>query len=400
MAEITTTGYSLKSQNDWFAEEKELYLAIDSAWALDESTPDGLKMASDAEIFYALDEVLQQAYNSKDPAKATGNDLDVIGTLTGASRVSGTYSTATVTLTGTTIAVTVPAGTRIQSSYDSTYWALDSAYTIPANGTVDASVTCTTIGAIEADAGTLTIIADPVGGFSSVTNATAATTGTAAQSDADFRISRATSVGKPGNNQVDSYYGSIWSVSGIRRVRIYENDTGVVDSNGQPANSVAILVDGGAVQDIADAIFVKKNPGVLLYQAGTAVSATSASSSYPNNTKTINFSRPVYVQIIVAMTIKNDGTLPSNIAALIQAAIISYAAGDLIADGVGYNADGFDIGVSVPISAIYTPINYVLGQYGSSYVQSLTLNGASSNVAIAWNQLSNWTTDNITVTLA
>ena len=111
MAEITSNGYSLKSQNDWFAEEIALYQSIDSAWALDASTPDGLKAASDAEIFYALDETLQQAYNSKDPNKAVGVDLDIIGKLTGASRVEGTYSTAIITATGTTTAVTVPAGT-------------------------------------------------------------------------------------------------------------------------------------------------------------------------------------------------------------------------------------------------------------------------------------------------
>ena len=77
MAELTSTGYSVKSQNDWFDEEKQLYLDIDSNWNLDPSTPDGLKMAHDAEIFSALDEVLQQAYNSKDPNKASGYDLDV-----------------------------------------------------------------------------------------------------------------------------------------------------------------------------------------------------------------------------------------------------------------------------------------------------------------------------------
>ena len=399
MAEITSNGYSLKSQNDWFAEEIALYQSIDSAWALDASTPDGLKAASDAEIFYALDETLQQAYNSKDPNKAVGVDLDIIGKLTGASRVEGTYSTAIITATGTTTAVTVPAGTRIQSSYDGTYWSVDGQFTIPANGTATASVTCTTIGPIAASAGTLTIIADPIGGFSSVTNAAAATMGTAAQSDADFRISRAASVGKSGNNQVDSYYGVLWSVSGVRRVRIYENDTGATDSNGQPANSIAVIVDGGTAQDIADALFTKKNPGIQMYQAGTPQSAVATSTQYPNNTKTMKFSTPIYVQIIVAVTIKNDGMLPSNIATLIQNAIMQYASGDLIADGVGFNTNGFDIGESVPISAIYTPINYVLGQYGNSYVQSLTLNGSASNVIIAWNQLSNWTAANITVTL-
>ena len=29
MAEITSTGYQLKTQNEWFDEEKQLYLHID-----------------------------------------------------------------------------------------------------------------------------------------------------------------------------------------------------------------------------------------------------------------------------------------------------------------------------------------------------------------------------------
>ena len=61
MAEITSTGYQLKTQNEWFDEERQLYLDIDPLWNLDPSTPDGLKLAHDAEVFGALDEIGQQA---------------------------------------------------------------------------------------------------------------------------------------------------------------------------------------------------------------------------------------------------------------------------------------------------------------------------------------------------
>ncbi|KKL19546.1 hypothetical protein LCGC14_2464410, partial [marine sediment metagenome] len=55
MAQLTAQGYKLKTQNEWYDEERQLYLDIDADWNLDPSTPDGLKMAHDAEAFSALD---------------------------------------------------------------------------------------------------------------------------------------------------------------------------------------------------------------------------------------------------------------------------------------------------------------------------------------------------------
>src|SRR3979490_3547138 len=101
MAEVTPQGYLLKTKNEWFDEERQMYLDIDPAWNLDPSTPDGLKLAHDAEVFGVLDETLQQAYNSKDPNKTTRVDLDVICALTGTTRSPGTPSNGAITLTGT-----------------------------------------------------------------------------------------------------------------------------------------------------------------------------------------------------------------------------------------------------------------------------------------------------------
>lgn len=39
MAELTSTGYVLYPQNQWFDTERDLYLAIDPKWNLDPSTP-------------------------------------------------------------------------------------------------------------------------------------------------------------------------------------------------------------------------------------------------------------------------------------------------------------------------------------------------------------------------
>lgn len=399
MAEVTAQGYVLKTQNQWFDEERQLYLDIDPAWNLDPSTPDGLKLAHDAEVFGVLDETLQQAYNSKDPNKAVGVDLDIICALTGASRSEGTPSNVAITLTGTAGTI-VPAGRRIESSTTGSRWLTDETVTLTA-GTASTTATCTIVGPTQADIDTLINIIDVVGGWTGVTNPSVATPGTDEQLDSSLRVERAVSVGRPGNNQIDSLYGELFAVSGVRRVKVYENDTNsatvdpVNNPYGLPAHSISIIVDGGAIADVGMAIYIKKNPGVLLNQSGTPVSTTVISPKYPTNTKLIRWATPIYVDMIITVTLKDDGTLPSNIADLIDEAFLEFTAGTLIPAGDGFKQNGFDIGETVPFSTLYTPINQVIGQYGNSYVQSLIVNGGTSNVAIAFNQLSRWTAANI-----
>lgn len=402
MGELTDSGYRLKTQNEWYEEEKNLYLDIDPQWNLDPSTPDGLKMASDAEIFALTDETVMQAYNSKDPNKATRYDLDVLCSLTGTTRSNGSGSSVQLTLSGVTGTI-VPGGTRIDSAITGTRWATDQTVTLLA-GAASVQATCTVVGPTQADSNTITRMVDVVGGLTSVTNPDPATMGTTAQLDDSLRVKRASAVGRPGNNQVDSLKGELYAVDGVRLVEVYENDTGaatVSDENphGLPARSVAIIVDGGQVSDIAMAIYLKKNPGTPQYQAGTPVTYEVTSPKYPSTKKIIKYSTPVYVDVVMIATIKNDGTLPTNADVLIQDAILDFVSGDLIPAGVGFKIQGFGIGESVPFSTMFTPINKVVGQYGNSYVQSMTLNAAEASVAIAFNELSRWTTANIQVTI-
>ncbi|WLI49225.1 baseplate J/gp47 family protein [Pseudomonas sp. FP833] len=403
MASLTSTGYVLQTQNDWFAQERQFYVAIDPLWNLDPSTPDGLKMAHDSEIFYALDETLQQAYNSKDPNKAKGNDLDIVCSLTGTIRSGGSRSSVQLTITATP-GTPIQAGNRFESVTTGSRWTTDQAVTADSLGAATVNATCTVVGPTQADAGTITRIVDVVAGLASVTNAAPATPGTDGQRDEQLRVTRATAVGRPGNNQIDSMIGELFGVDGVRRVKVYENDT---DSNavsidnpyGLPKNSIAPIIDGGTDDDVAMAIYLKKNPGARLYQAGTPFQVLVTSPKYPTNQKLIRASRPIYVDMIMVINVKNDGTLPPTAGQLIKEAVMEYAAGDLIPADVGFKISGFDIGETVPFSTMFTPINKVIGSYGNSYVTLLQLNGAQANVAIAYNQMSRWTESNITVVI-
>ena len=403
MAELTPTGYKLKLQNEYFAEERQRYLDIDPSWNLDPSTPDGLKLATDAEVWGSLDETLQQAYNSKDPAKAVGVDLNAICALTGTTRSAGTPSVTTLTLSGVDNTV-VTAGKRVESTSNGSRWSIDQTVTI-VGGTATVTATCDRNGPTDTAAGTITRIVDTVGGWAGANNPAPATLGTDEQTDESLRIERSTSVGRPGNNQIDSLYGELYAVAGVRRVVVYENPTGSASVStdnpyGLPANSVSAVVDGGSDDDVAMAIYIKKNPGCLLNSVGTAVSNTVTSPKYPTNKQTIRFGRPAAVDVVLAVTIKNDGSLPATISDEIKDAVVEFGAGTLIDPTVGFVSDGFGIGESVPYFTASTPINKVIGEYGNSYIQSLTLNGGTSSVAVSFSQMSRWTDGNVTVTLA
>lgn len=399
MANLTPTGYVLKTQNDWYAQEKQLYLDIDPKWNLDPSTPDGLKLASDAEIWANLDELGQRAYNSKDPNKAKGNDLEVVCSLTGAQRDQGTPSNVVLTLTGVPATI-VSAGKLVESIVDGSRWSIDADVTIGIGGTVSANATCTVSGATQANIGTITRIVSTVGGWQSVTNNVTAVSGTNIQSDASLRLERAKTVGRVGNNQVDSMLGELGATLNVRKFKIFENDTGSTDPiTGLPPHSIAPVVDGGTDADVALSIYIKKNPGVTLYAVGTLVQENVQSPTYPQQFKIITFSRPIYVDIEVSVTIQNDGTLPVDADQLIKEAILQYSTGELVGPDCGFNSRGFDIGEYVAISRMYTPINHVIGVYGNSYVTGLTLNSGGVNIPIEFNELSKWTESNITVTI-
>lgn len=398
MAEVTSEGFLAKTQSEYFDEERQMYLSIDSDWNLDPSTPDGLKLASDSEIFSVLDEALQLAYNSKDPNKARDLELDIIGLLTGFKRSVGTPSTIpSVNLSGVSGTI-IPEGSLVESD-DGTQWSVDSESVIGVSGSIEASITATQNGAIQADIGSVTNIVETISGWQSVSNTVVAIPGENKQSNAETRKERALTVGRPGNNQVESTLGELGAIQGVNKYKSYENDSGSVDANSIPAHSMLYVVDGGIDADIAKAIYLKKNPGVNLYGATNPVTVSVQSEKYNLTSVDIVFARPSYIDMTIVVDIVNDGTLPANTDDLIKQAITDYTQGDLIESSIGFNPFGFNIGEDVSPSRLYTPVNKVLGSYGSSYVTSLTVNGGTSLISIAFDALSVWSTANMTVNI-
>ena len=402
MGKLTTKGFELTTQNEYYEQEKQLYKDIDALWDLDPSSPDGLKIAHDAEVFAALEEQVKQAYDARDPNKATGHDLDVLRALTGCRRSLGTPSTARLKITGVPNTL-IRAESKVKTS-GGIVFLTDEDVSIGFDGTIEVNAHCEKNGAISVSSNSLNIIVESVGGWQSVTNPEPATRGTDRDSDAIFRKKSALSVGRVGSNQKESIYGELFDTKGVRRVRIYENrtDYGAMDEvhnpHSLPPHSLAIVVDGGNDQDVAESIYKKLCAGVNLHAVGTKVEKTVFSKLFKTSYDVITFSRPQYVDIKINIVIKDSSSvLPENISTTIKQSYLDYFEGTLLGAGCGFLNTGFDIGDSIPFSRMYTPPNKILGQYPSTYVSELTINSGTANVAIKFNQLARFTAENITV---
>lgn len=328
---------------------------------------------------------VQLAYNNRSPLTAIGAGLDSIVKLNGIARVPASYSTCQVTLTGTALTEITNGVIQDTAGYK---WDLPASVTIGSGGTVTVTATCETIGAITALAGTLTQIMTPTAGWTSVTNAAAATPGLPAEADSQLRARQALSVAGPSTSLLEGTIAAIASVSGVVRYRVYENPTANTDSNNIPSHSLAPVVEGGADEDIAQAIFDNRGVGCGMY--GTT---TVAIEDDYGNSVDIKFSRPTSVDIYVDLTVNSfDG--------------YSSATGDAIKEAVADYLNSLDIGQTVSVlSGIVNAANSVntnpakpLFSVTAALAGKTENPEGSTDITMDFDEVSYGDVDNITVT--
>lgn len=183
-------------------------------------------------------------------------------------------------------------------------------------------------------------------------------------------------------------YKSTWSKAATRH-KLYENDTGSEDGNGLPPHSVAVIVDGGDVTDIAQAIRGNKGQGTSTH--GTT--SVTVPDKY-GNPHVIKFSRSSDVPVYARIKLKVFTGYTSQIGQQIQQAISDYI-------------NSLMIGDSVLLSRIYSPANLGVVSGGNARyydIQELTIGkspGAlsSSNIDIRYNESASCTPENIVITV-
>ncbi|HID4048175.1 TPA: baseplate J/gp47 family protein [Pluralibacter gergoviae] len=354
---------------------------------LEPDSKDGQLVALVALAIHDANNTAIAVYRSFSPTTAMSDALTSNVKINGITRRAATNSTVDLVLTGAP-GTTVTNGTV--RDVNGVTWDLPSRVVIGTAGTVVATATCSSTGAVAAMPGTVTQISTPTRGWVSVTNPLAAAVGTAAETDAELRTRQRQSVALPSLTPFDAVDGAIANVDGVTRHKLYENDTEETDANGLPAHSISAIVEGGDAETIAKTIRGVKGQGVSTFGTTAIVVADKYGNPY-----TIRFSRPVDVPIYVAITISVFTGYTSEIGAQMRQEIADYI-------------NSLAIGANVLLSRVYSPANLgvVSGGNARYYDINELLIGrsedsvAAANVVMRYDESASCSTDNIVITVA
>lgn len=271
------------------------------------------------------------AYLSFSPTYAVGAGLSSVVKINGLQREVPTNSTAVVSIVGQ-VGTVITNGIIGDSLGLGTQWTLPTPLTIPISGTLTETATCTTAGSVAAAADSLTVIVTPTPGWQSVNNPAEAAAGAPVEPDATLRQRQSVSTGKSALTPLSALYGTLANLTGVTNLLIYENDTASTDANGIPRNSICVVIEGGDVVEIAQAIEAKKAPGTGTY--GT----TSQAVTDPRGLSiTINFDVLAYKQIYVSIALTALAGYTATVGTYVTAALVEAINNLRIGSEVYYN---------------------------------------------------------------
>lgn len=240
--------------------------------------------------------------------------------------------------------------------------------------------TCTNLGAVSADAGTLTSIQSPVNGWLSVNNPFDASIGSEIQTDEELRDYYKAAKNFGGSSTLNALQASLYRVSGVKYVYISENTSNITTT--MPSHSFSAVVLGGRRDDIAQVIFENKPLGINSFGSseGNAVDING-------NNYTVNFSRPEFVPIAIRISLTQQAGFENSNYDQIRQNIINYL-----------NSMQYGGGV-VSVSRLYTPINAVPNHYINSLEIGRIVNGVpeygTSNITLQYNEIPTINPENI-----
>lgn len=293
-------------------------------------------------------DLTQSIHDAWSPNNATGIHLDDIGAIRGVDRDAPTPSTATVTLSGTTGTV-IPSGKLVRGGGedDIAQWALTESVTL--TGGVDTVIVeCTEDGATEAAIGEIDEIVTPVSGWTGVTNAAAATPGTALETDNAYRLRQASSLANRGSGTLASIQARVLAldyVQGAFCANNRSNAVATVSGLSLQPHSVAVCVYPATLttaqeQELAELIYRHVDPGI--YTNGSSTATVTRSDGYGEtvrwyyaSTLTVN---------VVSTVVLEDGYVLGDVSTDVQTAVSEWFTDNA---ALGTAIDDLDLEVAI-----------------------------------------------------
>lgn len=297
------------------------------------NTPQGQLATSLTAIIGDANDVFSQFVSEIDPDTNDGFMQDAVARIYFLDRAPGAPTIVLCQCTGAQ-GTNIPIGAQAQDNSGNRYAAVDGG-TIPVGGTINLSFANIENGPIACPANTLNQIYQAIPGWDTVNNSAPGIVGQDVESAAEFRVRRQNSVALNAHGSLASIAAAVGNVPGVIDYYATENTTNATVNTGSTsfplvAHSLYVAVVGGDSQTIANAIWTKKDVGCD-YNGNTTETVEDPSGYLPPvPTYTVKFERPAALPILFEVDISSSASLPANIVALTQAAIIAAFTG---ADG-------------------------------------------------------------------
>lgn len=332
MAGLTATGFEAKTTAEILSDiETAQKAALGADLDVSAEQPLGQMNTIVASALRELWELAGVLYAARVPNGASGAALDGVAEITAVERLAATYGTVTLSVTlgaGVTLAAGAVASVTGQPT---NRWVTTAAATNASGvqAAVSVAARAESAGLVRANAGTIAVIATPATGWVSVTNASDATPGAAAETDPQLRRRRDTVIRAGGSSPLDAVRAALLAVSGVTQVRAFENATDTTDSDGRPPHSLDVIVVGGTDQAVADALWAAKAAGIQTW--GTTAMAVTDEGGV---SRAVSFSRPDTALVYVTATVERDPLVYPTAATLLAVVGPALAAvGDLLQVG-------------------------------------------------------------------
>lgn len=310
LPEFTADGIEVQTFDEIYTELSDGYKTIyGSSIDLSVNTPDGQRIAIEAQARLDLQSYALALYNQLDPNFAVGNSLNRLIKFAGISRNPAVRSYVSVTI-NTDRVLALPENYIVEDTLFQ-HWVTTSeqALSIGDNTVVLYSEN---FGAYSAGAGTVITPVTIVIGVNTVTNPAIATIGEDEETDEELRIRRNLSLETPSTSTIGGLYTAIGDIDDVTDLKIYENYTDSVDAVlTLDAHTIWCIVEGGSDADIGEAIAKTKTAGCGL--KGTETGTYDETITLPDGSTFVYshemaFDRPTDEDLYITLDVKKRST--------------------------------------------------------------------------------------------
>ena len=309
------------------------------------------------------------AYNSRSPLYATGDSLDVLCTIVGITRRNSENAEADVQLSGVPGTI-IEAGCQF-SDINGDLWDLQEECILAANGEATGHVIKEEPGRVSLVSGYISSVYSTIIGLESVQNTTIGYAGKDTESDDDLRLRMRLALLSRAMTVDISIESAISQLEDVIGVKVYINDSDSTDSRGIPSHTICPVVYGGDADEIAQAFFNAKAPGI-----GTYGDVTKTVTDAYGRQESVSFKRPV----IKPFSVTIEGTV-------YNAQVDLTAMKQQIKDAIFEWGNKLAVGENLIVSRIYPEI-YSSIQTAGVAITSVTVDGSfgeeSSMVDAEW----------------